>query len=113
MRTLLRRLGCLVGAGLCHAAMADINVEFRPKQQTVDVGATVEIGIYVVSDSAENQLMAAAQIIIAWEPAHLRLLGLSQTGATPLLASSFPRPDPYGINEAQPPQDGTALYVGL
>ncbi len=113
MRPFVRRLSWVGGLCICQAAVADINVEFRPANQSVEIGATVEIGVYVVSDSAENQLMAAAQIIVGWEPAHLRLIGLSQAGATPLLSSSFPRPDPYGINEAQPPQDGTAMYVGL
>src|SRR5262245_61181012 len=101
----------LLSACCAGSAGANINVQFRPVHQVVNVGQQTGIGVFVVSDSAQVQLMSAAQIIVGWNPTFLRLLGNSQTGATPLLSSGFPVPDPHGLNEASPPQDGNGLYV--
>lgn len=95
------------------AAAAAINLELRPPEQTAIVGSTVDIGLYAVSDSGANQLLAAVQVIVQWEPEHLQLLGLTQQGAVPLLSSSFPPNDPFDLNESVPPQDGDAIYVAF
>jgi len=104
-----------VGAALWAptAARADINIEFRAAAPAYEVGQTVDIGVYLRSDSMTNQLASAAQIVLGWDVGFLRLLGLSGAGGAPLLSSSFPRPDPYGLNEATPPMDGDAFYVAL
>ncbi len=91
-------------------AAAFINVELRPAFQSVPVGATVSIGLYAVSGSASNQGFAAAQIIFNWQTPFLQMLANSNAGAISLLSSSFPT-DPYGLNEAAIPQDGSAMYV--
>jgi hypothetical protein len=102
-----------LGAALAAAcpALADINVEFRPDTQTVNVGDTVNVGLFVVSDSAEDQLMSAAQMVVTWNPTYLRLLGLDHTGAVDLMGSSFPSFKP--LNEVVPPQDGDGLYIAM
>lgn len=94
-------------------AAAFINVEFRPAFQSVPVGSTVNIGVYAVSDNASNQGFSAAQVILSWQPTYLHMLSNSTSGAISLLSSSFPSPDPYGLNESTLPGDGTAMYVAL
>jgi len=104
----------LIGIGaLPTSAEAFINVELRPPLQNVSVGSTVSIGLYAVSDSLSNQGFSAVQIIFSWQSSFLHMLANDNTGAAPLLASSFPSPDPYSLNESLVPQDGNAMYVGL
>jgi hypothetical protein len=92
-------------------AGAAIDLEFRPQQQTVMVGETVGLGLYAVSESSQS--FSAIQAIFAWQPGHLQLLGLDETGSVGLLSSAFPVGDPFGLNEVVPPQDGDGLYLAL
>ncbi|MBI5863993.1 MAG: hypothetical protein HZB38_05715 [Planctomycetes bacterium] len=94
---------------IAHAD-ANIDLKWRKPAQSVCPGDLVEVGLYAVSDSGNDQLLSAIDLAFVWDPAYLHLLGLSQTGAVPLLASFFPANDPFGINEVVPPQDGTGLY---
>jgi len=99
--------------GASSSAQATISVEFRPSHQVVLVGQAVNIGIYLVADPpVPVQTAAAAQVTFTWDPALLHFLGNDNTGGYPLLASGFPT-DPYGLNEAHPPQDGNAIYVAF
>jgi hypothetical protein len=100
---------CLAGA----PAAANINLELRPTLQTVYLGRDleVEIELYAVSDDDTDQLLAAIDAIIQWQPEFLRLVGNHGEGAVDLLGSSFPFPDPYHINEADPPADGDGIYT--
>ena len=79
--------------------------------QTIDVKlrATQEAPTFV------GQNFVAIDCILQWNPADLKLLGLTSTGSVSLLSSYFPTPanDYTGINEVSPPQDGTGLYYGL
>ncbi|MCC7292883.1 MAG: hypothetical protein IT449_12550 [Phycisphaerales bacterium] len=97
---------------LAAAARADINLEWRPVMQTHPVGATLRVGLYAVSDSAEDQYLAAVDVIFAWSPTHVRLLGNDDAGSPGWLYSGFPD-DPYQLNESNPPQDGDGLYNAL
>lgn len=113
-RALALPLSCVASVVLSdRRADAFINVEFRAFTPSVSVGQTAQVGVFVVSDSSSDQLMSAAQIILRWDTAYLRLLGNSQVGATPLLSSGFPMPEPYGLNEATPPQDGDGIYFAF
>ena len=88
-----------------------VNIEFRPENPVVQVGAEVRIGVYLVSSDSENgQLFATADIMFGWSPSVLRLLGLDNTGAAPLFFSGFPN-DGGNVNEVIPPQDGTGYYA--
>jgi len=105
----------LLAVGLAFAAtstsQAFINVELRPALQSVPVGSTVSIGLYVVSDSDVNQGLSAAQVVFTWQTSKLQMLSNDNSGAVSLLMSGFPSPDPYGLNESSLPQDGNAMYV--
>ncbi len=95
------------------AACAGIDVELRPTHGVVVAGEMIGIGVYVVSDSTEEQLLSGAQVILGWEVEFLRLTGLNGVGSAPLLYSGFPVPDGFGLNESSPPQDGLGMYVAF
>jgi hypothetical protein len=92
-------------------AVADIDVAFVPLESVVVVGEIAEIQVYVISDSQQDQLLSAAEIIFTWDPDKLQLLGNHQDGAVNLLASNFPVNHPSGLNESNPPQDGIGMYM--
>jgi hypothetical protein len=104
---------CALSFGVAAAtARADIDLTLFPVENVVTVGDIIEIQVVVISDSDEDQLMSAMQMIFAWDTDVMQLLGLDQTGAVNLLFSGFPN-DPYGINESNPPKDGLGLYQAL
>jgi hypothetical protein len=116
-RGVLGTIGTMVHLILVMAysspANALINLEWRPAAQTVQVGDEVGIGLYAVSDDPEmDQLMAAMDVIIAWDPTSMELLGVDCSGCPNWLFSGF-MTDPFGLNEAIPPQDGDGLYTAL
>lgn len=118
-----------VSAGACVAAVLSIaassalagpgnpniliDLEFRPLNQIVFVGDTVNIGLYARSaDAIDPQTMAAANVIFGWDNSFLRLIGIDDTGGPGLGTSWFVPNDIFQINENSPPQDGDAFYEG-
>jgi hypothetical protein len=98
---------------MAHGPVADaaIDLLFQPVHPVVTVGDIVEVRVFAISDSDADQLLAAAQIILEWDPAHLQLLGNHQDGAVSLLFSGFPPNDPYNINQgASPPEGPLGFY---
>ncbi len=90
------------------AAHANIDLVWRPASQTVNVGDTVEIGLYAVSDSAVNQSMIAASVVLQWNPAYLGAVSyVRDPSAWP--GSSFQSPDPWHLNDSL--SDGDAVYT--
>ncbi|UCD75328.1 MAG: hypothetical protein JSV91_00115 [Phycisphaerales bacterium] len=73
-------------------------------------GDEIEIGLYAVSPSDTTHYFAAADVIFAWDPEYLQLMGNDDVGGVDLLYSGFPLGDPYNLNEVVPPQDGNGLY---
>lgn len=103
----------LVAMAIHGAALGDVHLEWRPIEKTVVVGATAEIGCYAISDDPKApQRFSAVDLIMAWDPDVLKLLGVDNTGAVDLFSSNFPE-DPFGLNETIPPQDGDGLYQAL
>lgn len=115
MAAMVLRVGAAVAtvAAIAGAAQAAIDLEFRPVSGTYMVGQTIEVGLYAVSDSGGNQLMAATDVLFGWDTARLDLVGLDNTGGAGLISSAFPPIEPYGLNELSPPQDGDGYYQGL
>lgn len=89
-----------------------INLEWRPVSQTVQVGDKVNLGLYVVSGTAEPKSLSSVRVVFSWNPIHLRLLGLDPTGGAPISFSGFPVNGDCGLNEVVPPQDGDGSYSG-
>jgi Ca2+-binding RTX toxin-like protein len=107
------RLGILLSLAAAANAPADIDLAWRPLQQTVGVGDSVALGLYAISDTSESQYFSAAQTVLAWDAEALLLTGLDTDGGVGLFSSTFPENDAFGLNEANPPADGNALWVGL
>lgn len=93
--------------------LGDINLEWRPVDQTVLVDDVVHLGLYAVSDSGEDQLLSAVDLLFSWDPSDLELQGLDPAGGAGLLFSGFPGGDVYNLNEAVPPQDGDGYYLAF
>lgn len=112
-RAALPAIGALAFFASSAAAEIEVNLEWRPADQTVNVGDTVNIGLFAVADDPDlSQSMAAMDVIIFWDAMYLQLLGIDDTGGPGWLTSGFPN-DPYGLNEAIPPQDGDGLYTAF
>lgn len=94
------------------AAGAGVDVALAPEQPVALVGEVVRVRIVLTADSPEPESISSARVLLNWNPAALRLSGADQAGAVPLLSSGFPG-DPYGLNEATVPQDGTALFLAF
>lgn len=107
----------LAVAGASHAQNV-IDLELSGPEAPVVVGQTINVQLRarrVPTDSFVGMSFVAVDSVLAWDPSKLTLLGTTQTGAVPLLASYFPAPnvDTTGINEASVPQDGTALHYAI
>ena len=105
-------VGLLLLSAFVSSADALINLEWRPDTQTVLVGATVEIGLYAVSDDPEmDQYILAMDVILNWDPDSLELVGVDNNGPYAWLFSGFPVGDVDGLNDTF--ADGDALYTAL
>jgi hypothetical protein len=93
-----------------NQAQGNINLELRPANANAAVGNTINLGLYAVSDSASDQLLAAVHAIITWDTSYVQLLGLNNAGAVSLLSSAF-GPEPYHLNTSI--TDGDAMWIGL
>ena len=107
-------VGCPLAFLIAIATPASglINLEWRPDTQTVPVGATVEIGLYAVSDDPEeDQYILEMTVILNWDAAVMALLGNVDNGPYAWLFSGFPVGDVDGLNDTF--ADGDALYAAL
>lgn len=96
---------------------ADVNLEWRPVRQTVEVDEMVEIALYAVSDSGFGQSVGAVTAILVWDPTYLGLWAIADPcdqGECPENAydwhsSGFPDDSlADGLNNTF--ADGNALY---
>ncbi len=115
-------LGALAVALLPVAALpvrANVNLEWRPVFQTSELGQTIQIDLYAVSDNAADQGLSVVDAILQWDPQHLELLGNVDNGPYDWLASGFPDDSGFdGLNAPfsggdpfVPANDGNALYT--
>ncbi len=76
------RFATIAGGLLALApCFANINLELRPITQTAFVGNTVSVGLYAVSDNGSNQLTAAMDVVVIWDPTKLNPISFSNSGA--------------------------------
>jgi hypothetical protein len=93
-------------------AHAEIDLEWRPSEPTVIVGDIVRLGLYAVSDDETDQSIAAMDVLLAWEPEFLELLGKEDNGPYEWLFSGFPDDSGLdGLNDTW--LDGDAFYSAL
>ncbi len=72
----------ILGLGLLApiSALALIDLEFRSHYQQVKLGKTVSIGLYAVSDNANNQLLSAMDVVVRWDPTYLNPISFTNAG---------------------------------
>jgi hypothetical protein len=116
------RLACSAAALLAASSPAlggTIDLVLVPQTPVVTVGQTLMVRLYAFPGAAAllpvGDSFFAIDAILQWNPQRLQLLGVSNTGSVSLLASYLPTAaqDFTGINEANPPADGNALYHAL
>lgn len=56
-------------------AETTVSLEWRPARQAAEVGETIEIGLYAVSDSGFDKSVGAIGVVFIWDPSTLELLG--------------------------------------
>jgi len=62
-------------SGVCQAFSQCVHLEWRPQSQTASPGDTVQIGLYAVSSSGFNQVIAPAmESILFWDAVDLSLI---------------------------------------
>ena len=54
---------------------ADVDLEWRPARQSTTVGEIVEIKLYAVSDTGDDQSVGGLEAILTWDPDVLELMG--------------------------------------
>lgn len=109
-----KRAVTLLGAALllCGPALADINLDWRLDSPAVCSMREFALGLYAVSDSAENQTISAIDVIVEWDPVYVELLGVNNNGPYDWLSSGFPDDsnlDGLNVNMT----DGTVFYQAL
>lgn len=98
---------------LAGIARGNINIELRPAVNTAAPNAIVNIGLYLVSDSAVNQFTAGASVVFSWDNTRLQFLGIDNTGGAGVPPASSGFPVNAQLNEVVPPQDGNGYYQFL
>jgi hypothetical protein len=102
-----------VGAATSPAGAA-IRLEWDPNLQAAMVGNVVNVGLYAVSDGnpTPNQSMSSIDMILAWDPSYLQLIGVTNNGPYGWMQSNFPNDSGLnGINNTW--ADGNAFYRAL
>jgi hypothetical protein len=97
-----------------------LGLVLRPATSLVTTGQIVEVRMLVRREltgpyvAPQAQSFLALDVILEWDPAKLRFLGLTSTGSIPMLFSYLPSPaqDYTGLNELNPPRDGDLFYTG-
>lgn len=70
---------------------ADINLQWRPANQTVVVGDLVDMGLFAVSDDGTDQPLGFVIVVLGWDPSPLELVGvLPELDEYSWLRSFFP-----------------------
>jgi len=119
--TILAALAAVtVGLGAATARADSIDLVLRPVTPLVVPGQVLEVRLYAHHSgsgpflSPQAQSFLALDAVLQWDPAKLKFLGISSTGAIPMLFSYLPTgsQDYTGLNEANPPRDGDLFYTG-
>jgi len=91
-------------------AQALVDVSLRTTTCTA-VGGTTRINIYAASQSSAGSSIGAIDVVLAWNPAELELLGNDDSQASYAWFVSGFLPDPDSINASL--LDGDAIYTAL
>lgn len=99
----------LLSTAVSHAS---IDLALQSTQPQYSVGDQVAVQVRARASFGEAEGMLSFQMIFNWDVTRLRLLSVNTTGGQSFTAIGFFH-DAYGINEANPPADGSAILIGL
>ncbi len=68
---------------------AAVNLEWRPSVRRVNLGETVLLGLYAVSDDGTSPAIVGIDAVVTWDPSVLFLIGRVNNGPYPWLFSGF------------------------
>ncbi|MFM1803778.1 MAG: hypothetical protein RL136_657, partial [Planctomycetota bacterium] len=108
-------VAAMLSAGIAQA-QSIVDLRLVGPAEPIIPGQIVEVKLRAErQDPAAAASFIAVDCIVGWNPEHLRFLGISTAGSVALSQSYLPSPavDYTGINEANPPADGTLLYYAL
>jgi hypothetical protein len=102
----------LAAAGVCAPVAAAVDLVLVPPAGAVAVGEEFAVELWAVSTTPGGQTVAAMDVILAWDPAAMRLLGALNNGPYAWLFAGFPNDAPLdGLNVSF--ADGDALFQAL
>lgn len=108
---------CCLCSVLTAATQAAVNLELRPVTTIVEEGLTVDVGVYAVADSGENEGISALDIVIKWDSDVLGAVVADATGAFGWGLKGFlDDSGADGLNDYQDDDlvnDGDALYQAI
>lgn len=105
-------IACAVVALVTVHGWAAIVLELRPLDAAVNPGETVNVQMVAIPMGTDN--LSGGQVLFGWDPAKLQFTGLDNTGSELLSSEISPLPDLlFGVNEADPPQDGDGFWNGF
>ena len=109
MRATCSLLFALVVLTWTPTVLAYVDLALLPASQTTTEDAMVEMGLYAISDSAENQAVSGIQAVLTWNPAALELVGCEDNGPYDWLMSGLlDDSQADGLNNSL--LDGDAFY---
>jgi hypothetical protein len=91
------------------AAHGAVHLTLMERQDPVRVGHVLTVDILMMNDLATSQDVATLDVVLAWDPNELQLLGVGADGA-PWLTSGFLN-DPDGLNDTF--TDGDAFFNAI
>lgn len=100
---------CLLAHSAAMAGSADFLLS--PVNQTVSVGATIEIKVSLSSTTQDGQAFDSLDLIFSWDPTRLDFLSSTQAGAgySFFITGFLPNPDGINLNL----DDGLAMFTAL
>lgn len=68
---------------------AAVNLEWRPSVRRANLGETIQLGLYAVSDDGTSPSITGIDAVITWDPSVLFLIGRVNNGPYPWAFSGF------------------------
>jgi hypothetical protein len=101
----------LVAGISATGGLAEINLELRAVPEAC-AARILTVSLYAVSDTAENQSIAAMNVILSWDPAVLQLRGTDNSGPYPYGWSFSGFSNDHGLDGLNDTwEDGNAWYT--
>lgn len=97
---------------LTSLATAEVNLELRPRQNTLATGEGLEVELFAVADGESPEAVSVIDAVLRWDPAVLRLEGYASNAAYPWFLFGFVNDDGAdGLNSTF--DDGNGFFEAV